>query len=440
MTLSADQVADVRAGRGKFVAMAAAYSLGAFNDNFYRMAAMQLAVAAGMAYLQNVMMVLFALPFVLAAAPAGWLADRFAKRRVVIASKAMELAAMSLGAAGLVYGSWALVLAMVLTIGLQAAMFSPALNGSIPELYPAWYVPAANGVLKAVVTAAILLGAMSAGLVVHWRGPAAVAVGALVVAGAGLAASLGVPRRAAAMPAAPFPWTGPVQTVRVLGGAWADRLLGGTILADAFVWFLGACQLQLINVLAIGELGGTERDASVLAAAELAGVAVGGVVAGRAIQVGQIARSVPGDHSSGELCRRAWQRVLAPAALATGAALAAVPAAAALPEGLRYAALCAAFFAAGAGGGVLMIPCESFIQVRPAAQRRGSVIAAANALAFLGILLSGPTAWVLGALAAPSTSVGVLGAVAIAVAWLIRRWEKRSPNGPGPARAPVTPS
>lgn len=412
MTVSAEQKAEVRRARGKFVAMAAAYSLGAFNDNFYRTAAMLLAVAAGAAYLQNVMMALFALPFVLAAAPAGWLADRFPKRNVVIASKAMELAAMALGAAGLLYASWPLVLAMVLTIGLQAAVFSPALNGSIPELYPAWYVPTANGVLKGVVTAAILLGTVMAGVTLDGLGRAGVAIGALAVAAAGLVGSLGVPRRPAGRPGAPFPWSGPAETIRVLLATRADGLLAGTILADAFIWFLGSCQLQIINVLVQRDLLGSKTDASIVSAAEMVGIAVGGVVAGRAIRGSR------------------WQRVLAPAALATGLALAAVPLAAALPEGLRYAALCVAFFAAGAGGGVFMIPCESFIQVRPAAERRGSVIAAANALAFVGILLSGPTAWLLNMLPTASAGAGVLGAVTIGVAWIVRGWARRADATP----------
>ena len=43
----------IRAARGKFLAMAGAYSLGTFNDNFFKQAASLLAVAAGLSHLQG---------------------------------------------------------------------------------------------------------------------------------------------------------------------------------------------------------------------------------------------------------------------------------------------------------------------------------------------------------------------------------------------------
>ncbi|EKD36313.1 MAG: Major facilitator superfamily MFS_1, partial [uncultured bacterium] len=80
--------------RGKFLAMAVTYCLGVFNDNYFKQAAMLMAVSAGLSGLQGTATVLFALPFVLFSAWAGWLADRFPKRGVVIWAKALELAAM----------------------------------------------------------------------------------------------------------------------------------------------------------------------------------------------------------------------------------------------------------------------------------------------------------------------------------------------------------
>ena len=74
--------------------------MGVFNDNFYKQAAIVMAVAAGLTAFQGYASLAFTLPFLVLAPIAGWLADRFPKRRVVIGAKWMELAAMLAGATG----------------------------------------------------------------------------------------------------------------------------------------------------------------------------------------------------------------------------------------------------------------------------------------------------------------------------------------------------
>lgn len=207
-------LAELRRARGKFIAMATTYSLGVFNDNFFKQAAALLAIAAGRREFQGYAAVLFTLPYILFAAPAGYFADRFPKRNVVIASKLLELAAMIAGAVGICIVNWPLILLMVFLMGLQATIFSPALNGSIPELYPPSYVLKANSLMKVTTTIAILVGIILACVALGqkqplWRG---VPAGQLIVAGGVLAAallgvlvSLGVPRRPAAAKDTKFP-------------------------------------------------------------------------------------------------------------------------------------------------------------------------------------------------------------------------------------------
>ena len=154
----------IRQARGRFGAMAATYSLGVFNDNFFKQAVLLLSVSAGLSYLQGFAASLFALPFILFSACGGWLSDRFSKKKVILGAKALEIGAMTVGAAGLLLGNWSLILAMLFIMGMQSAFFSPALNSTIPELYPQDYVPRANGVIKLVTTLAILAGIACAGV------------------------------------------------------------------------------------------------------------------------------------------------------------------------------------------------------------------------------------------------------------------------------------
>lgn len=280
----------IRKARGKFAAMAAAYFLGVFNDNFFKQAVLVLAVAAGKTEMQGVAISIFTLPFLVFAAPAGWLADRFAKRRVVIAAKWLELAAMLAGAWGICMGNWLLILIMLAVMGLQATIFSPALNGSIPELYPASYITKANGILRFLVTVAILAGIALAGVALDRtglgpfgieKGRFLVAIIVLAVALLGVVVSFGIFSRPAASPGLPFPWIGPLDTLKNLYRTRKDKLLAIAIAADVFVWFAGSLQLLLINPLGLQQFKLSKTLTSALIVAQLLGIGAGGLLSSK---------------------------------------------------------------------------------------------------------------------------------------------------------------
>ena len=391
--------------------MAATYSLGVFNDNFFRQSAMMIAVTAGQKYMQGYLMAIFALPYLLFAAPAGWLADRFPKHHVVIGAKVLELGAMICGAIGICTGNWAFILAMVFTMGLQSAMFSPSLNASIPELYPPHYVPTANAILKGVVTAAILAGVACSGLALGRgsggevagipSGRLAAAIVVLCVSSLGVLLSLGVPRRRAASPHAAFPWSGPLDTVRELRKIGRDRLLGVIVAANTFAWATGALLIPVINLLALEQYRVGESVAAGMVASELIGIAIGGFIGSRLAK------------------NRNWYRVLPPAALSMSVLMAAMGAVPALPASARLVSMFVLLGLIGVGGGVFLIPCEAFIQVRPAAEKKGAVIAAANFAVFSGVLLSGPVSNFLTSSMLPTTCFALIGGVTLLVSALL---------------------
>ena len=71
---------------------------------------------------------------------------------------------MIIGAVGIVTTNWYLIMTMLFIMSTQSTIFSPALNGSIPELYPRSYVIKANSIVKTLVTACNLVGIIGAGL------------------------------------------------------------------------------------------------------------------------------------------------------------------------------------------------------------------------------------------------------------------------------------
>ncbi len=429
MKYDQDTLNQIRRGRSRFIAMVVTYGLGTFNDSFFRQSAMLLAVAEGHEAMQGWIMSLFALPYLLFASLTGWLADRFSKKRVVIAAKALEVVAMVLGAVGIITLNWWFVLAMVFIMATQSCLFSPALNGSIPELYPDVYVTRANGTLKLVVTAMILAGGAVAGVAMGFEGTGwggvpteriGVAVGVVAISLCGLAMSFGVVRRPAADPDAPIPRRGPVSTIRELIAIRRDALLAKVIATNAFTWFAGSLLIQFINLMAQNEFGWPKQVAGYLVAAELIGLAVGGLVVSR---LGGGPR---------------WYRALGPSILAMGGLLVVMEMLPMLPDGgsvlwswmpsARRLAAYGLLGAIGVLGGSVVIPCEAFVQRRPPAGRKGTVLASAGFAVFAGILVSGPLANVLAApgaggrsLVAPTRAMALLGVAALAAGAFFRR-------------------
>ncbi|MFH1476390.1 MAG: MFS transporter [Verrucomicrobiota bacterium] len=420
MTAGLFDEAIVRA-RAKFIAMAATFSLGVFNDNFYKQAVLLLAVGAGHPDMQGYALALFTLPFIVFAAPAGWLADRFPKRAIIIGAKTIELVAMLVGAAGVCLGHWWLIFTMLGMMGLQATCFSPALNGSIPELYPATYVPKANAILRIFITVAILSGTAVAGFALDrtgagWfglaRAPLMVSLVIITVAAAGLLVSFGVPKLPAAAPGVKFPWTGPADSIRQLREILKDPPLAITIGADVFIWFIGSLQILLINPLGLLQFEFSSSLTSFLIVAELGGVAAGGLLGSRLATGAR------------------WQRPLVLAGIIFSLLMMAMAAVPCLPASVRPMAIFALIAVIGVAGGVFLIPVESFIQIRATPERKGAVLAATNFVVFIGIMLSGFLANLLNAIWRPTTSFGLAGVLALLiVAWLFLKF-RQADHGP----------
>ena len=98
------------------------------------------------------------LPFVLFAPYAGYLADRFSKRSVMIACKVAEILTMILGVAAILSGNVYAMFAVLFLMGTQAAIFGPSKYGSIPEIVREDRISAANGVIGMTTMVAIIAG------------------------------------------------------------------------------------------------------------------------------------------------------------------------------------------------------------------------------------------------------------------------------------------
>lgn len=374
--------------------MASCFGVTTFADNFYKQTAILLAAAAGPAFgtkIQGIATVLFSLPFIFCSAWAGWLADRFVKKNIMIFAKVLETVALCVGAFALIGANWYGVLAVIFIMGLQSTLFSPSLNGSIPELFESQHVPRVNAWVKLTTTAAVLAGMACAGVLMDLRpggilpdfgladngpryGRFVAGISIVCISFIGFWPTLFIPKRPAARKKSgqKFPWLGPVDSWHYFLECRKDKQLYLILLAEAAFYGIAVLASMSIVNLAKG-FGYSDTMSSLLSASLMIGIAVGAVIAGR-----------QGTES--------WKRLLVPAASAMGVCLLLTSVAAVLPSrGSTYlpnpqlAWLFIILPVTGIFGGIYLIPLTSAIQLRPAEKDKGKVIGVSNFLTFVAM-------------------------------------------------------
>src|SRR5215213_6057048 len=190
--------------------------LGAFNDNLFKIVVSMLAVhAAAEAHAGrqlSLVGIVFILPFLLFSGYAGQLADVYSKRTVLVVTKSLEIAAAGLGLFAFMAGQLQWTYLVLFLIAVQAAFFSPAKYGILPEMLPDRDLSRANGLLEMSTFVAIVAGtAIGSFMFDAWHDRLWI-IGVIVVAVAviGTAASFGIPRVAPARPGGRIslnPWT-----------------------------------------------------------------------------------------------------------------------------------------------------------------------------------------------------------------------------------------
>ena len=370
-----------------------------------------MALTMGIKEIQGHAAIIFALPFVLFSAWAGWLADRLPKTSIVVWAKVLELVAMCFGAYGLITLNWNFILAMVGTMGLQSTIFSPALNGSIPETFPSKVVPKVNAVLKLATTVTILMGIALAGFCLDQKwgqdympegvvfGHAFVSAIAIAAAAFGLLAAIFLSRSKIAAPNAKFPLAGPINSIKDCYYLLKEPSLGLVLISEAYFYFVSALAVLLINDLGETQLGYSLTKTGLLAVALMTGICAGAMLAGRGTPL-------------------TWQKSMVPSGAAMGLGLALSGFVPLLDQSIQFPLIIIIYVGTGFAGGIYLIPLTSFIQVRPYAAEKGRVLGISGFASFTGIIFSGICYNLLAASAKPSIGLIISGIATIIAAIL----------------------
>ena len=272
-------------------------TLGAINDNLFKNALVVLALyhaAAGGPALVAAAGGVFILPYVLLSATAGQIADRFDKQRTIVWVKLAEVGLMGLAAAGFLTGSMPLLFAVLFGLGVHSTFFSPLKYAILPDhLAPAELI-AGNGLIEAGTFLGILIGTIAGGaLFVLPSGPWLVSAAGMIIAIAGLLASLIIPPAPCDAAGLHVGWNLPRETATLLRSARASRTIWLCILGLSWFWVVGATLLAELPTLVRDDLGADPTVVTLLLAFFSIGVGAGSVLCARILHGEITARYVP---------------------------------------------------------------------------------------------------------------------------------------------------
>ena len=350
--------------------------------------------------------VCFILPYLILAAPAGYLADRFSKRDVIIWCKIAEVALMVLTVVA-VHLNWNwLLFTSVALMGAQSALFGPSKLGSIPEMLHQSAISAANGLIGFVTVLAIVIGTAIGGWLAtaHVRGTFGSydwlvelsILGGIAVAG--WMTSLLISFLRAAQPKMDFPWDFAQRTLGDLKILAADRALLLVALGSMFFWSLGTLSQLNIDQL-VYDQGGSEQVQVVPGLVALViGMAVGSLLAGmwsnEHVELGMLPLAagglvvftfllftVRGDFFDYEVPAVVSQQLIANG----GEAGVAEPLESHMTG--SYALACFYLAMLGICSGLFVVPITAYLQHRSPGEYRGAILAASNFLMFAGMLV-----------------------------------------------------
>lgn len=306
--------------------------------------------------------VAYTLPLCLFSLVAGFFADRFSKRSLILGLKVAEMVLLA-GATSVLYynpgNRWAL-LALLALLGTVSALFSPAKYGILPELLPHEELSKGNGLLEMWTFLAIISGTGAGGFLLdHCEGKIHFAgLFLALLAVVGIMAAETIP---------PVPAAGNKQSpLTAIRNAWqvirGDRVLWLAVLGQTFFWTIVSLVGQ--DVLVFTKALGLSDTAAVLPLAAFGiGTGLGSFVAGRLSAAKVETGLIP----------------LGAFGIALGTLLMGI-----FAQGFTSTMVFMTLM--GVASGFLVVPLDALLQWRTPRDQRGSVIALTNTFVFGGVL------------------------------------------------------
>ena len=360
---------------------------GAFNDNFFKTLLGLYAITKfsgeQATFIISMTGALLILPFIVFSPIAGYLADRFSKKKITVATRLVEPLIVTLGLICFhlenVYG----MLFVLFLFGLQSTIFSPAKYGIIPELVGHNQISKANAHIESTTFLAILGGTFFAGQIQMF--PEYIFLVStfilLSVSLTGVSLSffikdtpaLNLTTKFSINPISPF-----IKNLKYIKKL---HNLFVILLATSWFWFLGALFQLSIFIYSETILEITKYETGLLLAFISVGIGVGSLFAGH-VSKGKVELGLVPIGGFGIFL-------------------------ACFGLGFTDTFSIAGFFIflLGLSGGIFIVPLNSYFQAYSPEKKRGSFIATSNLLNNIFMLFASLTLWILNGLLGLSTSL-----------------------------------
>ncbi len=361
---------------GSFKALLAAQFVGAVTDSLLKVvvslyAIQILASSEAATRAVSIVGILYILPFMIFSPFAGYLADRFYKRTVIIVMGMVKIVFA-------VVASWALWTGNIWFLGgtlflsmVDSALFSPAKFGILPEMLHEEELSKGNGYIQLCTFVGIILGTAAGGILFKMYSNHLYYIGFLMclLAVAGFGASFAIRSERPES----------IKERGFLSGTWGaltgirkDTGLFLTMIALAFFNFLGAAfQMNILiygaHILSVGQV-----QISILLVSVSLGIAAGSVLAGVASE---------GKVELGLVPLGAMGITVMSLLLGFG--------------GNFYVAL-VMLFILGICAGFYTVPLNAFFQRYSPKEERGQYLSVVNIISSFGSLLAGGFLWFFG--------------------------------------------
>lgn len=355
-----------------FSAFIATQSLGAFNDNLFKML-IQLYVliiifAPNAENIISHAAFVFTIPFVIFGPWSGYLADRFSKSHLIKIIKAIEMGIMLLGVLAFYLKSVNFMLFALFLMASQSAFFSPNKYGLIPETCHNELISKANGILGMATFFSIILGTAFGGILLTLTRSATVAsLFCIVFALLGFLTSQGITNTKPSGSTETFNKNFISKITENILYLKTKRGLFLASLAGSYFWMLGLVFQTNILVYGTKHLRLTQDQSfelALLPAIMGIGIAMGSLLAGRLskdkIEIGLVPLGGFGLSIAGILLFFSISSYLFTAGV---------------------------LFFAGVFGGLFIIPLNAYIQFYAGEKEKGRIIATAGVLNGLFLVL-----------------------------------------------------
>lgn len=370
-------IASTRLWHRGYLALLTTQFLGAFNDNLFKVIVSLIAVGTaagpgtggGPLSLATIVMIV---PYLLFSGYAGYLADVYPKRTMIILVKLAELALTGLIVVSFVLEGVGLMIGLLFLMAAQSTFFLPLKYGVLPEIVARKDLARANGSMELGRYLAIIMGTGLGGLLLAVFGGATVPLALVLVgiAGVGLAASVFIPCAPGKLRSSDFALNPFSELGRGLKRLKDSRMIATAVLG--LMCFDFTSVLVFLDILLLGS------EVMALGPAEIGAL---GAVTGLGTGFGCLL--------AGWICRSTLRPALAPpAALAVSVLLLGLAAAP-----ISYPLTAGFLFGGGICGGLLFVPLNAVLQTRAESDERGLILATCGWLTMAGVLVAAGLVW-----------------------------------------------